>query len=253
MIKDIQAVLQACGKYSGAIDGIAGPKTQAAIAAVNGMRIYRDAGIAAMQRCLNDMFFDAGEVDGIAGPQTRAALSLFYSSAAVIKKPISVPAAPTKSYTAASYADMTRVFGQPGSADCTAGTVQLPFSFKIAWDLSKTIASFKCHKILAKPLTDIFAQAAELYGEAEYRRLRLDRFGGCYNFRSMRGASKLSIHSWGAAVDLDPERNQLSWTHTKAAFAQPQYKPFWEIVNANGAWPGGWLWDKDWMHFQFCK
>jgi hypothetical protein len=37
----------------------------------------------------------------------------------------------------------------------------------------------------------------------------MDLFGGAYNYRLMRGSSKLSTHAWGCAVDFDPARNGL--------------------------------------------
>ena len=90
-------------------------------------------------------------------------------------------------------------------------------------------------------------------GEERFRALRLDRFGGCYNYRPMRGGSALSTHAWGAAVDLDPERNQLTWGADKAAFAAPEYEAFWQIVEAHGAVSLGRSRNRDWMHFQFAR
>ena len=129
----------------------------------------------------------------------------------------------------------------------------MPFPFVIAWDASQRIETFACHRDVADQLTSIFAEAARRYGEKEFRRLRLDRFGGCFNHRQMRGGSRLSTHSWGVAVDLDPERNQLKWGRDRAAFAAPAYEPFWAIVEDHGAVSLGRVRNFDWMHFQFVK
>ena len=66
------------------------------------------------------------------------------------------------------------------------------------------------------------------------KELRLNRFGGCLNVRKMRGGSAWSIHSWGAAIDIDPDRNQLKWGKDKAFLARSEYEPFWKIVEAEG-------------------
>lgn len=151
-----------------------------------------------------------------------------------------------------TFSQMTAFYGEAGGADCTAGRVRLPFPFVIAWDKTQRITRFSCHKLLAAPLTEIFSDAADHYGEKEFRRLRLDRFGGCFNYRPIRGGTALSTHAWGAAVDLDPERNQLKWGKDRASLARPEYEPFWKIVEAHGAVSLGRKRNFDWMHFQFA-
>ena len=148
---------------------------------------------------------------------------------------------------------VTAFYGTAGAPACTAGSVILPFPFVIAWDDSQRITRFSCHAKVATALIRIFGQAAAHYGEAEFRRLRLDQFGGCYNYRVMRGGTSLSMHAWGIAVDLDPINNQLSWGSDRAAFAKPAYDPFWKIVEAHGATSLGRRADRDFMHFQFAS
>lgn len=152
-----------------------------------------------------------------------------------------------------AYEDLTRVFGKPAGPFATAGRCILPFPFVIAWDRTQKITSFACHQAAAPVFTSIFAQAAKHYGEKQYRALRLDYFGGCFNDRPMRGSTKTSTHAWGIAVDLDPIRNQLKWGKDRASFAKPEYEPFWRIVEAHGAVSLGRTRNFDWMHFQLCK
>ena len=66
----------------------------------------------------------------------------------------------------------------------------------------------------------------------------------------MRGGSSWSIHSWGAAVDLDPDNNQLKWSKPKATFSKAEYGDFWKIVEAEGWISLGRERNFDWMHFQ---
>lgn len=184
-------------------------------------------------------------VDGDFGPRTLKA-SLAGLSGPKTRPLATSGAWPTQEGVGAFY-------GAAGGLDCTAGKVELPFAFLIAWGLTQQVHRFSCHLKVASALTRIFLDAAQHYGETEFRRLRLDRFGGCYNLRPMRGGTSLSMHSWGIAVDLDPERNQLRMGRDQAAFAKPEYVPFWNIVEAAGATSLGRTKDYDWMHFQFAN
>lgn len=150
-------------------------------------------------------------------------------------------------------AGVARVFGAAGGPEATAGRCRLPFAFPLAWDDSQRVTSFACHRLVAEPLTRIFAQAAAHYGEATFRLLRLDQFGGCYNYRPMRGSSTLSMHAYGIAVDLDPVNNGLQTRAPQATFSRPDYLPFWRIVEAEGAVSLGRAIGRDWMHFQFAR
>jgi hypothetical protein len=186
--------------------------------------------------------------DGVPGAVTMKALDA--------KLPASVaPDAYTGAIKFASplQSAMTAFYGPAGGGACTAGSVTLPFPFVIAWDTSKTVSRFSCHEKLEAAFTSLWAEAARHYGEAEFRRLRLDRFGGCFNYRKMRGSNSLSIHSWGAAYDVDPERNGFTTTGPTATLSGAAYVPFWNIVEAHGAYSLGRKSNKDWMHFQFAR
>lgn len=201
--------------------------------------------IRALQTMLKEAGYDPGPIDGAWGGRTAAALARWQDARAA-SEPVRAPS------RWPSQATMTAFYGSPGSAACTAGRARLPFAFPLAWDLDQRIMSFACHAKCADAFTAIFAQAAAHYGEAEFRRLRLDRFGGCYNYRPVRGGTAMSTHAWGAAVDLDPERNQLRWGRDKSALAGPEYDAFWRIVEAQGAVSLGRARNYDWMHFQFA-
>ena len=174
----------------------------------------------------------------------------YQASLALLPGRATAPQAVSKPYPPQS--GVAAFYGPAGGRDCTAGSVSLPFPFPLAWDDSQKVTRFACHVRVAASMTAIFAESAKNYGEAEFRRLRLDRFGGCYNYRAMRGGTSLSMHSWGIAVDLDPINNQLKWGRGRAAFARPEYLPFWAIVEAHGATSLGRAKNFDWQHFQFA-
>lgn len=150
-------------------------------------------------------------------------------------------------------AEVRKFFGEPGSPACTSGKVDLPFPMYIAWDTDTTIKRFSCHAKVADALERIFKATLKHYGAGDLHKLGLDLFGGCYNYRKMRGGDSWSMHSWGIAVDLDPSNNQLRWGSDRARFARPEYVPFWNIVEAEGAVSLGRARNYDWMHFQFAR
>lgn len=150
-------------------------------------------------------------------------------------------------------AQARQFYGEPGSPACTAGMVNLAYPMRVAWDKSQIIRRFRCHEKVAGTFERVFSRALDAYGLAEIQRLGLDLFGGCYNFRPMRGGNNWSMHSWGIAVDLDPERNQLKWGRDKAVFAKPEYVPFWKIIEDEGLVSLGRVKNFDWMHFQAAR
>ncbi len=139
-------------------------------------------------------------------------------------------------------------YGQPGE---NLDYCNLPFAMKLAWDPHVEIKRFKCHVLVKSNLENIFKDVLDYYGIMAIEQLGLDKFGGCFNIRPRRGGIKLSVHSWGLAVDIDPERNQLKWGSDKAQLAKPEYKPFWQIVEKYGGISLGKTKNYDWMHFQF--
>ena len=180
--------------------------------------------------------------DGKPGSGTAKAVSKALGIAAEVPKESEWP----KDSTSA----LIEFYGQPGA---NQGKVHLPYTMRLSWDLDYELDSFTCHIKVEAPLRKIFEQTLAHYGEAKIRELRLDRFGGCLNVRKKRGGSTWSVHAFGAAVDLDPSNNRLRWNHTRATFARPEYEPFWDIVEANGATSLGRERDYDWMHFQFAE
>lgn len=142
------------------------------------------------------------------------------------------------------------IYGQPGD---NQEYVKLPYPMILAWDTDVSITKFSCHKLFKPHLQDIFKDTLDHYGLDKIKEMGLNIFGGCLNIRPMRGGTQLSTHSWGLAVDLDPLNNQLKWDKTKARFAKPEYKRFWEIVERHGCYSLGRIKNYDWMHFQLIQ
>jgi hypothetical protein len=145
------------------------------------------------------------------------------------------------------YNSMNEFFGPIGQ---NQEKLELPYPLVLAWDASSIVKKATCNVKVHKSLYSIFENTLKTYGLKEIKKLRLDNFGGCLNVRKMRGGSSWSIHSWGAAIDLDPDKNQLKWGKDKATFAKKEYEPFWKIVESEGWISLGRKKNYDWMHFQ---
>jgi len=129
-------------------------------------------------------------------------------------------------------------------------TIQLPYPMRLAWDTDTLVHSMRCHKLVGARFLAVFNEIHRVYGYDRIKELGIDLFGGCFNFRKMRGGNDWSTQSWGIAIDLDPSRNQLKETSKTARFARPEYKAMIDIFYKHGFESLGREKNYDWMHFQ---
>ena len=141
-------------------------------------------------------------------------------------------------------------YGKPNQNGTYLVSIKLPYPMRLAWDKNTKVNTMRCHKLVAQNFTNAFNEILSVYGLAKIQDLGIDLFGGCFNFRSMRGGSDYSRHSWGIAIDLDPERNQLKETSKTARFARPEYKSMIDIFYKHGFVNLGVEKNYDWMHFE---
>jgi hypothetical protein len=177
-----------------------------------------------------------GEIDGLWGNMTQSAYEqLLKKDSLHIKKPDVSQAIDVKKryndWPKQDYNSMVKFYGAVGTNQTS---LQLPYEMILAWDLDSKVTKITCHEKVHDSLKRIFQNTLDHYGLETIKELRLNRFGGCLNVRKMRGGSAWSIHSWGAAIDIDPDRNQLKWGKDKAFLARSEYEPFWKIVEAEG-------------------
>jgi len=126
--------------------------------------------------------------------------------------------------------------------------VPIPWSAVASWDHSFKIKSLRVHRRCAESLTRVLDRIWNEFGQdqAAIEKVRLHLVGGGYNWRAMRGSSRISMHSYGCAIDLDPDHNAMGNAH-------PAMDP--RVVAAFKS--EGWTWGGDWspgsrdgMHFQ---
>ena len=129
-------------------------------------------------------------------------------------------------------------------------TIALPYPMRLAWDKNTVIRKMRCHRLVAQNFSNAFMEILQVYGLAEIQRLGIDLFGGCFNFRAMRGGTEWSRHAWAIAIDLDPERNGLKTPYLKSNFAKPEYARLHAIMEKHGFENLGKVKGYDSMHWQ---
>lgn len=247
--KTLQTFLKTSNFYTGIIDGIVGPKTYSgARAMLLANRVGAGAWpndrvvIALTQLFLNKVNDARLLVDGLQGQRTNDAIYVYGT---------------TQLHSISTYwprqADVRSgksIFGKPGT---NQAMVQLPYPMYGGYDYKPKLTHFQAHAKVVPSLERIFERTLDYYGEAQIRKLRLDIFSGCYNYRATVGSSSLSMHSWGVAFDVDAAHNQMNESRSEAAFAKPVYAPFMGFFEEEGWVSLGRARNYDWMHFQAAR
>jgi hypothetical protein len=99
----------------------------------------------------------------------------------------------------------------------------------------------------------VFNELLATYGYDKIKELGIDLFGGCFNYRKMRGGNALSMHSWGIAIDISPSANGLKTPFNKALFSKPEYAKMHEIFEKHGFINLGKTKGYDAMHWEISK
>jgi peptidoglycan hydrolase-like protein with peptidoglycan-binding domain len=225
-----------------------------------------------IQRRLKQLGFDPGPLDGKSGAATLRAIKAFQvanglaadgrvgpiTSAALFPDdatetmdsvaPVDAPSAANGSWP--RQVDCMRHYGGVGLFQTR---LTLPYPMRLAWDKSVVVNKISVHEKVHDSASRVFKKIAQRYSEAERKDLGLDLFGGSLNVRKMRGGSAYSMHSWGIAIDFDPERNQLHWNSEKARLARPDAADFWKFWEDEGWVSLGRSRNFDWMHVQAAR
>lgn len=133
-------------------------------------------------------------------------------------------------------------------------TVDVPITTKSG---TKTTAKLTIHKQLVSDVQDVFKTAQD-------NGFRIYSAGG-YKFRPMNngGSGKLSHHSYGVAIDINPNENYSHsgkkvyagsfWNPSKSKYSIPENGILVKAFKAKGwKWGGNWSGSyQDYMHFSF--
>lgn len=221
--------------------------------------------------------YPVGIIDGKLGKITVAAIKAFQNAKGIVPSGIaneatvaalrlsataSVPPIPAREQVPAKetfqpsktvwprQADVPAFFGAIGQNQTS---IEIPFDMWLAWDKATRIKKITLHKRVAESAERAFQKIAGSYSAAERKNIGIDLFGGSLNVRKMRGGSSYSMHSWGIAIDFDPERNQLKWGRDKARLAKPDAVSFWVAWESEGWLSLGRAKNYDWMHIQAAR
>lgn len=130
--------------------------------------------------------------------------------------------------------------------------IPAPFDMWMGNDkITKIAVNKKCAVSLAAVLDKIARNTS-----AEERKLfQIDQYGGCFNQRPIRGyegrmtVNSVSVHAYGAAIDLAPALNPLGAYYDPAKRMMPH--EIIEIFRSEGwAWGGDFKTRPDTQHFQ---
>jgi peptidoglycan hydrolase-like protein with peptidoglycan-binding domain len=262
----LQEQLTAAGFTPGEIDGKLGANSYAAVD-----QALRDRqnqlppdwpnwsnprkSVAYLQLLCRERQIEVGKIDGYWGQQTDYAFAtlaylLKHDTMPPLWRDESPPSANPNNWPVAEENQLNAFYGATGSNQVK---LQLPYPHRLSWDLRQTVHGFSCnarvHDSARRALTKVF----DHYGLEKIKELRLDRFGGCLNVRKMRGGSQWSMHSWGIAIDYDPDQNKLEWGRERAAFARPDYAVWWRCWEEEGWTSLGRSKNYDWMHVQATR
>jgi hypothetical protein len=141
------------------------------------------------------------------------------------------------------------IISKYGEVGDMSNIIKFTFPFPMTYD-GKPSKSVQVHKLVHKQLTDIFAEILSTFGLEKIKKLKIDRHSGAWNVRNKRGGSTPSIHSWGIAIDITAEFNDLKTKAPNALFSKPEYKEFIDIWYKHGFKSFGRELGYDYMHFQ---
>lgn len=233
-----QKYLKSIGLYKGDPDGLWGNLSHVAVVAFQNMHgLYPD---------------------GILGPKTRHELHEHMDDGwkeTHIKTYMGFEVWPQESTM-----ELNEFYGKPGLSDAEKDdyrrkfttTFTPPYKMKLSWDHEVTLRQIRCNIRVKDSLERILTNIRDNYTEDEIEEHGFNLYGGCFNIRTIRGGKRLSTHSWGCAVDIDPARNGLKCSWKNAYLSKPECAKFVQAFEDEGWYSLGKNRNFDAMHFQSC-
>lgn len=221
-VKALQLALVQAG-YRVNVDGDFGPGTESAV-----RRFQWDHHI---------------DVDGQVGPQTAAMLDMPHELLVAAAKPSAIITPSGHVWPHDDTASLTAFYGKPWENQSLLTRVDPPWQMFYG---DQKIEHIQIHRRCASALMAALAKVWEQFNSQEaIEAIGMHRFSGSYNYRAIRGSSRLSCHAFGAAVDFDADHNKLGELH---GAMDPAVVSAFKSVGF--FWGGDYHGRKDPMHFQ---
>lgn len=171
--------------------------------------------------------------DGEWGPKSKAACKAYLQSL----KPKPNP------WPKQNSSDLIAFYGRAGD-ESKLVLIETPF---VTYYERKPVKGIRIHRRCAESLVRVFNDIKDHFITDSDVMDEAQVYDGAYNFRDKRGSSSLSLHAFGAAIDMDANENSYkdNW---------PVHGDMnWEIIKAFAR--EGWVsaageWNSDPMHFQ---
>lgn len=179
-------------------------------------------------------------VDGIAGKNTWSAIAKALGVTTSTQSNLPTQAAVRKG---------TSIFGKAGDE---SNLVNIKPAYQLYY-CGTPVKTIRVHKAIANRVEAALKEILAHYGLSEIKRLGLDQYSGSYNYRKSTGASSLSMHAWGIALDFAADKNAYNMKKPHASLSHPDCEMWWKIWEKHGAVSLGRECNYDWMHLQFAK
>ncbi len=182
-------------------------------------------------------------------------------------------------------ATFKRIYGKSYKKNCRVPRSELRYLRVLhrTLDGHTQLGEIVCNQAIANDLITIFRQLYQAHYPIE-RMLLIDEYGAqdepsmtannttCFNYRTVAGSSKLSAHSQGLAIDINPLYNPYVKVRNGRTVVQPEagrtyanrtrdfnYKITtsdlcYKLFRQHGfIWGGSWRTLKDYQHFEKAK
>lgn len=218
--------------------------------------------VAAEQVVLTKAGFYTGEIDGYSGPQTQYARKTFAAtqpSTLPQTAPTVVPAStPSPHGPWPLQDDCDAFYGNPrggsgvSAAWCSTNLIEVKCPWTLHMD-NITLHQIEIHRRCADSLARVLGAIWDACGQdqSKIEALHYDQYSGSFNYRPMRGGSRLSMHSYGVAIDWDSEENLQ---HSQKHLFQSDSLLVVKFKEEGWAWGGDWSAGSiDAMHVQAAR